>query len=389
MKIGFLFNHEGAHQVAHSAPIAFTLSQMYPDADVQIFYCGGAGEEELLRLAHRQDHRCRLTRIELQSATGRLAARLLGETVPVARIARLRDNRDYFHDLDALVVPEKTSLMLKTRFGLPNLKIAYTSHGAGDRAIGFDKANGKFDLLLIPGTKVRDRLLAAGHIKPESYAIVGYPKFDLVSNPACRPKFFDNGKPTVVYNPHQSPALSSWYKMGTAILDYFRHSDRYNLIFAPHVALFRKRRVISLDPFGYANVGAIDPAVLNAGNILVDTGSKASVDMTYVMAADIYLGDASSQVYEFLYRPRPCIFANPAGHAWQGSQDFGHWQAGSVVETIQQLDEALQDAVDHPGAFNVAQQKMFKATFDLTSEPSATRAAKALTEWIKTNQACA
>ena len=33
--------------------------------------------------------------------------------------------------------------------------------------------------------------------------------------------------------------------------------------------------------------------------------------MTYTKQADIYLGDVSSQVYEFMLKPRPCIFFNP------------------------------------------------------------------------------
>jgi hypothetical protein len=34
--------------------------------------------------------------------------------------------------------------------------------------------------------------------------------------------------------------------------------------------------------------------------IEVITGSDASIDMIYLLAADIYLGDVGSQVYEFL-----------------------------------------------------------------------------------------
>ena len=49
--------------------------------------------------------------------------------------------------------------------------------------------------------------------------------------------------------------------------------------------------------------------LLRAPNLRFDPGSPASTDMTYTRAADIYLGDVSSQVYEFIAEPRPCSAA--------------------------------------------------------------------------------
>ena len=55
-----------------------------------------------------------------------------------------------------------------------------------------------------------------------------------------------------------------------------------------------------------------------AGRVIVDLDSHRLNDMTYTNAADIYLGDVSSQVYEFSTQPRPCVFINAHGVAWQG-----------------------------------------------------------------------
>src|SRR5690606_4003226 len=155
----------------------------------------------------------------------------------------------------ALVVPEKTSALLKTRFGLRTALI-HTRHGAGDRAIGFDKASSRFDLVLLSGPKIRDRLEQAGQLKPGGYAIVGYPKFDL---PPARPSgpLFDKPRPTVLYDPHPSPSQSSWYRVGPAVLEWFADQDRFNLLFAPHVMLFAKRWTIGLDPLSIARVPRI------------------------------------------------------------------------------------------------------------------------------------
>ena len=53
-------------------------------------------------------------------------------------------------------------MCIRDSFGLEALKLIHTRHGAGDRAIGFDKASGRFDLVLLSGEKIRDRLAAAG-----------------------------------------------------------------------------------------------------------------------------------------------------------------------------------------------------------------------------------
>ena len=77
-----------------------------------------------------------------------------------------------------LHVAEKTSLILKTRYGLTDLKIVHTRHGAGDRAIGFNPESAKFDLVLVSGPKIRDRLIAEAGLTPDQIALVGYPKFE-------------------------------------------------------------------------------------------------------------------------------------------------------------------------------------------------------------------
>lgn len=73
--------------------------------------------------------------------------------------------------------------------------------------------DGDFDLVLMSGAKIRDRLQEAGLLKTDGYAIVGYPKFDHCATAAVPPRLFDNDRPTVLYNPHCSPRLSSRFLM--------------------------------------------------------------------------------------------------------------------------------------------------------------------------------
>jgi CDP-glycerol glycerophosphotransferase (TagB/SpsB family) len=308
----------------------------------------------------------------------RFAARYLEALLPATKLGIYRDNLDFFRSLDALVVAEKTSLLLKTRYGLGGLRVIHTRHGAGDRAIGFDKASAQFDHVLVSGPKIRERLIAEAGVSPDRLSMVGYPKFDLWPAEPRRLPFQANGKPTVLYNPHPSPHLSSWFQHGQAVLEHFLRDDRYNLIFAPHVMLFHRRFVLTIDKLRIDRPGTIDRRFLEAPNIHIDLGSQASTDMTYTSAADIYLGDVSSQIYEFLHTPRPCLFLDAHGTDWRGDANYAHWQTGEVIGDPAHLGAALDRAVREHDRHLPIQKALFARSFDLTAEPSADRAARAV-----------
>jgi hypothetical protein len=105
--------------------------------------------------------------------------------------------------------------------------------------------------------------------------------------------------------------------------------------------------------------------------------------MSYTDAADIYLGDVSSQVYEFLYRPRPCLFLNSHGIPWQGDPNFKHWTAGPVIDSPAQLAQGLRQAIDtHTTQYLPIQQSLRETSFDITDTPPSERAAEALLKFM-------
>ncbi|WP_371424660.1 hypothetical protein [Tardiphaga sp.] len=383
MRIGFLLNHEGAHQVGHAMPIALAMASSDKSVTVEVYVACGAAETEARRMAAGAPSRISIICLKDAGWLGSAISAVTRDSVPGKRVSILYRNRALFAGLAALVVPEKTSLMLKTRFGLRDLPLIHTRHGAGDRAVGFDKASGAFDLVLLSGQKIKDRLAQAGLLRPGGFAVVGYPKFDRLLSQSPPPPLFNNGRPTVLYNPHASPVLSSWYRMGPAILEHFAKQREFNLIFAPHVMLFTKRYHASLSPPGFAKVPPVPASIAKSPHIHVDLGSSASIDMTYTRMADVYLGDASSQVYEFLANPGPCIFVNPQNLPWQDDVNFAHWTAGPVVSNLAMLKPALDRARMRPHAYREVQENLFSYSFDLTSEPSAQRAARAILDWLE------
>ncbi len=112
--------------------------------------------------------------------------------------------------------------------------------------------------------------------------------------------------------------------MGRAVMEQFVVSSRYNLIFAPHIMLFHRPFVVTIDRLRIDRPGKIDPRWLAAPNIHIDTCSPALTDMTYTRAADVYLGDVSSQVYEFLSESRPCVFLNAHDVDYRGDANYSH-----------------------------------------------------------------
>ncbi|WP_293901962.1 glycerophosphotransferase [Phenylobacterium sp.] len=354
-----------AHHVPHSLSVAMELARARPDIAVDV----AVTSAEVLAYA--------------REAAGRLGAaelgwRLLGpawlralhgsDGVPM-KVPMLAANAPTLAGYDVIVAPERTTALLR-RLGL-RARLVYTQHGAGDRAGPFEPRLRRFDLVFAAGPKQRDRMVAEGLVEPQRCAVVGYPKFDFIDRlQPAPPRLFARARPTVLYNPHFSATLGSWPAWGRGILERFASQDRYNLIFAPHLRLFGSRPA--------RDVQALAAYVGHPG-IHIDLGdTPAAIDMTYVQAADLYLGDVSSQIYEFLRQPRPCLFLNPRQTPWRDDESFRHWRFGPVVDRLDALFLALDDAAASHPAFRPAQEEGFAQTFSVTDERPSRRAAQAI-----------
>lgn len=355
------------HQVFHSLPIAAAMATRHPDVEVHV---AAAEDTHLpfmrgLLATHAPDAPLSIDPLRLP---------LLRHVRYKRRRRTILKNRDYLRSFDAIVTPERTSLLMR-RLGLGHTRLIWTRHGAGDRAIGFASDVDRFDFVLMAGRKIEERLQEAGLIRPGHYATGVYAKFDWLRSAAPQ-RLFDNDRPTVLYNPHFDQALSSWERCGQQVLDHFAASTRYNLIFAPHVRLFDPPTPQKHAAFArYAGVP----------HLRIDLGSSRSIDMSYINAADIYLGDVSSQVAEFIVRPRPCVFLNAHRSDWRDDPDYRFWTLGTVIEQVDELKTALDAAVERHGDFVEAQRRYVNETFELpeNGEASAPRGADAIVDFLR------
>ena len=100
--------------------------------------------------------------------------------------------------------------------------------------------------------------------------------------------------------------------------------------------------------------------------------------MTYTQAADVYIGDASSQVYEFIRTPRPCIFLNLDRIDWKSDPAHSHWNLGQVIESVEELPAALSRAQELQPQFGQAQRDMSSRSIDDNAVPASQRQAEAI-----------
>lgn len=365
-----------AHQVLHSLPIAAAIAQRHRQAEVHVAAVSRMQLDFARRLIERNapDAKIAFDLLPLAPGDGLRLRASIGKT-HFKQYTLLR-NRRYFSGFDAVVTPERTSLFLR-RMGVP-ARLVWTRHGAGDREIGFAADVRGFDYVLMAGRKIEQRLLSEGLIRPGHYLSGVYAKFDWASG-ALREPLFANGRRTVLYNPHFRGTLSSWPRFGREVLDRFAESSRYNLVFAPHVRLF--------DPPDDADYRAL-AAYTALPHLRVDLGSERSIDMSYTQAADLYLGDVSSQVAEFLSRPRPCAFLDAHHTAWQGNPNYRFWALGPVLKSTRDLESRLDQAFETQADYADAQRRYVEETFELEAGadgaplPSAPRGADAIVQFL-------
>ncbi|VAV93840.1 hypothetical protein MNBD_ALPHA07-2322 [hydrothermal vent metagenome] len=381
MRIGVILNHFEPHQVPHVTPFAFALSRLRPGWTVDIL-CSTRAEMDFAReIATRFDgHQVNILRLKVPLLF-HLSDPLLRQFTFARKVAVLRANLRRLSQYNALIMPEMTSLALRRSPQMQGVKMIFTGHGAGDlydNPFGmFDQRVDTFDLVLLQGRRIARAMAAEGRLQQTCHAVIGYPKYEAVPQTPLR--LFDDDRPVIVYNPTQNPRGSSWHKFGTEILDRLAARDDLNVIFAPHALLFKR---------SWTRGARLPKRFRNHPRLKIDPGSRASSDMTYLRAADLYLGDQSSQVYEFINRPRPCVFLNPDGANWQGNPSYRSWTFGPVVDRMADFDAALDAALTDFDRWQPAQQAALEddaiaQDAPFAKAPASERGARAIAEFIE------
>lgn len=365
-KVVFLYLF-GLHQLYHTAMTAMELGQFDDKYEVQCLSCN----KEHTRVLEEIKKNYPLSNTQIISLPPPFRYKYLNfkkKTYPSVN-AMVKGAKKIINTADLVVTTSHGTPRMLKKFGITKPKIIYQYHGCGDRKYGFDPNFKRFDYMLLPGLYHQNRLLDEKIIKKEKTKIVGWPKLDFpIDIMKTKQDLFKNNKPIILYTPHWEPKLSS-YKWAELILEYFKKNEKYNFIFAPHL-LIKHWRV----RFGY-NINFNHYA---SDNIIIDFQSDYSTNGTYLAVSDLYMGDVSSMIYEFIaFRRRPALFLNAHNIDWKNDVNYRFWNYGDVVDSIDELDEKITN-VFKTDKYTIFQEKEIVKYMDLSDEKSSFRAAKAL-----------
>ena len=329
-RVAFLFLGETL-LIPHLWPIVEALAAQAPGLTIDCWVATSVHED----LLHRWS--TGLANVRLRRAPGfrAIAGAREGENPPLpAKLPMLLRLAPRLLGTRVAVCAEQTSLWLPYLLPFLPTRFVKTSHGVGSMSARDDPRRRAATRLLVPSEQERATYLARG-FDPARVTATGYVKASFRQRTPARELFADP-RPIIVYAPHWQRHRSSWWLWGRAIVAMLAAQSRFNVILAPH------QRLVETEPGAAAALAE----VAGLPHVHADTRGFAMVDGSYMAAADIYLGDTSSQIVEYLGDPRPCVFLNAQRIDWRATDDHQFWTCGDVVDRLEALPEALDAAAD-------------------------------------------
>ena len=368
-KIAVLLGAE-PYQVHHVAGIAWALSEQ-DGLEVHIIATLPETLREFEALARNAGAKPLPSRLLHVPARFRLLQKLAVFGSLKAAIMRHPANCKLLSSYAAIVTPTDHAGVLRPYLN-PLPTMVYVNHGIGGRAASYSDKYLNFDFVIVPSRKDERRLLEDHLIRPCHY-VVSYPKLELARKLArIRAPLFASDRPVVLFNAHSKRSLRSWERFAKPLIDHAARTGDFCLIVAPHIKLFRRRPKFLWRRWERLAV---------PGRVIIDLGSQRSLDTTYTAAADIYAGDVSSQLSEFLTEPKTCVFLNAHNLAWKGARDFANWELGDVAETSDEAIAAIRSAQSRHHLYRARQLEHIDASIDRRPD-AARRAADAIVEFV-------
>jgi len=370
LRLAFLYIAE-AYQVYHAAAVMFELMRR-PGVSVDVYHIDPEtpAELETLRKVHGAD--------PFESRP--LPPGILGAVIQAPRIFGLAKpqvlarNERMLRVYDAVISTEDGIVRLfRGEPANARPKRILITHGADARAVPDREKRRDCDLILAKGERDVALHLEKGHAEEGQIVAAGYPKFtSLALLDRAPPPLFGNRNPIVLYNPHKEPSQRSWGTFFEPLMEGFEADRSRNLLVAPHIKLFRRR-----SPAFRRKLEA-----RSRDNIRIDVGSRRLLDGSYLERADIYVGDVSSQVYEFLARPRPCVFLDAHNVDWRSDPTYAMWHLGEVVGSPAELMPAIRRASQMHEHFRERQIEAAARSLGDTTSHSVIRSADLICDFI-------
>ncbi|MGK6325229.1 hypothetical protein ACMGDM_19360 [Sphingomonas sp. DT-51] len=338
--------------VPHLFPIVEAVAKRAADVAIDL-WISNVGLEAVL-----QPWIADLPTVRLRRAPGfRHDARLPSKLPMLARLV------PHLARTPVVVCAEQTSLWLPRLLPWLPTRFVKTSHGVGSMSARDDPRRMAAHRTLVPSEKERATYIARG-MAADRIVATGYVKAAFRHRTAARSLFADD-RPTVLYAPHWQPHRSSWPAWGRRVVELLAEQAEWNVILAPHQRLFERA----------PEVRGVLARVAGLRHVHCDLDSFSMVDGSYTSAADIYLGDTSSQLMEFLMRPRPAVFLDPDARSWRDDPSYAMWRAGEVVTDPADILSATARAPELHASFQQIQVELAADALGDVSGAGAERAA--------------
>ena len=205
------------------------------------------------------------------------------------------------------------------------------------------------DFVCVPGTMMRDRLVASGTIPGSRVWVTGYAANDPLFRGDQLPLPFKlpRGLKTVLYAPTHYPPFSSASMLGVdAAALIAGDRDDVTVIIKPHPSTCELRPDWIA---AWARAAEANPRVHLVGDPVADV-------VPYLMAADALVSDASGVIFQYLALDRPIVLiANPAAASDEARYDPDaiewRWRdVGEEVADVKKLAAAVERALADPDA---------------------------------------
>lgn len=254
--------------------------------------------------------------------------------------------------IDVLIHPSFSIQYFKRYQGIRHVQVF---HGTSDKPFNFHPSLARYDLIAVPGPKMRDDIVERGLASPERIAVIGYPKIDhfLKSNfdarAFSREIKLDPSRKTLLYSPtwDDPDHYSSFARYIVCILRKLRE---YNIIVKPHPNTLRYRP--------WHIVRALMAKTENSF-IFLKTGSI----LPFMAVSDMLLTDISSVSHEYLPFNRPLVFLNPMPERQIPPDHTWIWHCGDVVTAPGELINAVEENLNNPDRYKKERENALKQVF--------------------------
>jgi CDP-glycerol glycerophosphotransferase (TagB/SpsB family) len=238
---------------------------------------------------------------------------------------------------------------------IPHLRHVQVFHGTSDKPFNFHKSLRRYDLIAVPGPRMKRELLARSLAEEHQIAVIGYPKIDSFMHSNFDKGVFkkkigiDINKKTILYSPtwYDPNHYSSFSKYVVTIVKKLKE---LNIIVKPHPNILKYR------PW------QIGMAYLLKGKNCLFVRGAVSI-LPFMAIADILVTDISSVSHEFLPFKKPMIFLSPKPPEMIPEEHKWIWKCGDVVENRNNLIHVLNENLQNPDKYKKARQDALNELF--------------------------